>query len=261
MDEIKDTQRTDSVSRYIEQHVVRTNPFGENRAAERAYRRAERISAGLHMITNHISPEEPLRIQLRNSATRMLSHVLELRDNMRSAHSQSVAGLQSSIRYLISLVRILSVSGFVSQQNAATVVEALDELGNYIVASQRSILSENVSLSREDLIDVRVPVQGPRSPRTLKDTSDTKPLRDKVIVKDSANTSYKAGDSLAALSVRVQNILDILKAGGSLGIKDISANLPEYSEKMIQRELLDLVSRGAIKKTGLKRWSKYSLVA
>ncbi|TSC61566.1 MAG: hypothetical protein Athens041674_722 [Parcubacteria group bacterium Athens0416_74] len=261
MDEIKDIQRTDSVSRFIDQHSVRTNPFGENRAADRAYRRAERIAAGLHMLTNHISEQEPVRSEVRSTASLVLLDVLKLRDEMRSAHSHSVAELQGRVRYLISMVRIMGVSGFVSQQNATTVIEALDELGTYVIASQRSMLSENISLSREDLIDVRMPTYRPVQPRPVKDMSDIKDTKDVHLIKDSHETSVRNGDSVGALSVRVQSILEILKVGGSLGIKDISANLPEYSEKMIQRELLELVTRGAIKKTGLKRWSKYSLVA
>lgn len=261
MDEIKDIQRTDSVSRFIDQHSVRTNPFGENRAADRAYRRAERIAAGLHMLTSHISDQEPVRSEVRSAAALVLSDVLKLRDEMRSAHSHSVAELQGRIRYLISLVRIMSVSGFVSQQNATTVIEALDELGTYIVASQRSVLSENISISREDLVDVRMPTYRPVQSRNVRDMSDVKDIKDNTATKDNRDVSNNSGDSIGNVSVRVQSILEILKVGGSLGIKDISANLPEYSEKMIQRELLDLATRGAIKKTGLKRWSKYSLVA
>lgn len=261
MDEIRDIQRTDSVSRSIDQHTVRMNPFGENRAADRAYRRAERIAAGISLLTNHIPKDEPVRAHTRSAASLMLSDALKLRDEMRSPHSQFVAELQGRIRYLISLVRIMAVSGFISQQNASTVIEALDELGTYIAAAQRSILSENISLSREDLVDVRASSFRAASGKSLKDTSDIKDVRDTSGVKDSGVVSENKSNSLDVLSVRVQSILEILKVGGSLGIKDITANLPEYSEKMIQRELLELVSKGKVKKVGLKRWSKYSLVA
>jgi hypothetical protein len=74
-------------------------------------------------------------------------------------------------------------------------------------------------------------------------------------VKVSAPRPVKAG----SLSLRSQTILDILRTGGSLGIKDIAANLPEYGEKTIQRELVTLVSQGKVKKLGLKRWSRYSI--
>ncbi len=261
MDEIKDTQRTESLSRFIEQHSVRTNPFGENRAADRAYRRAERIAAGLHLLTNHLSQEEPSRGRVRSIATGLLDDALAMRDEMRSTNSQAVAGFLSKVRYLISLVRIMAVSGHVSQANASVVIEALDELGGFVVASQRSILSENVSLTREDLTDVRATSFRIPHASPVKDASNTKDTGDSRKISDANETSVAQGETIGTMSGRVQSILEILKVGGSLGIKDISANLPEYSEKMIQRELLDLVSRGAVRKTGLKRWSRYSLAA
>jgi hypothetical protein len=161
-----------------------------------------------------------------------------------------------TIRHLISLVRILSVSGFTSTQNTATMIEALDELGNFLTASQRSVLSENVTITRDELVDVHVVSSAQKTfPRirrdreiTLKDNSDSSDMH-------VSNKGVAKGD----VSVRIQSILDILSSGGSLGIKDIAANLPEYSEKMIQRELLELTSQGKIRKTGLKRWSRYAI--
>jgi DNA-binding HxlR family transcriptional regulator len=52
----------------------------------------------------------------------------------------------------------------------------------------------------------------------------------------------------------------VLRSQGELGIKDVVSNLPEYSEKMIQRELAELVAAGRVKKTGLKRWSRYTYI-
>lgn len=264
MDDIKDIQKTDTVSRFMDSHNVRTNPFGDNRAAERAYRKAERISAALYLLTNHIPSSESIREAVRSETHQLLDSVLRLRDEMRAAQSSAVHGLQMRLRHLISLVRILSVAGNISMQNAGTAIEALDELGNFLVASQRSILSENITLSRDELMDVHGPSIAQRTTSPVRSTKD---VREPVIVKDIGAISdiSKASDKNTngqdAVSVRVQSILEILRVGGSLGIKDIAANLPEYSEKMIQRELLDLAAKGSIRKIGLKRWSKYSLAA
>lgn len=259
MDSIRDTHRTGQQAGLIEGQDVRTNPFGGNRAAERVYRRAERIAAGVYVLTNHISSSEPTRIHARETAASMLNDALDLRDQMRTQFSRAVIDLQSRIRYLISLVRIMAVSGFISEANASVVIEALDELGNFISASQRSPLSERISLTREDLTDARI--QSSRTTaRDLKDTPFVKDIKDEKDIGTHRDMSKKIGPAEnGQLTVRVQNIFEILRTGGPLGIKDISAHLPEYSEKMIQRELLDLVSRGAVRKTGLKRWSKYSL--
>lgn len=255
MDDIKDTQKTNSVSRFFDDTTVKTNPFGENRAADRAYRRSERIVAAIYLLTNHIPESESIRSTIRDTSQQLLASILAMRDEMRAPESRSVHALQSSIRLLISLVRILHVSGFTSAQNTSTLMDALDELGNFLTASQRSVLSENVAISRDELVDVHTmshvskPVARIQRERNvaIKDTANGTP--------DASMSNRSKGDS----SVRVQSILDVLASGGALGIKDIAANLPEYSEKMIQRELLELTTRGRITKEGLKRWSKYSL--
>lgn len=254
MDEVKDVQKTDSISRFIDAHTVRTNPFGENRAGDRAYRRAERIASAIHLLTNHINSGEPVSSTIRAGAIDLLQETLRLKDEMRAPQSGALAGVQSRIRHLISLVRILTVSGYISMQNATTMVEALDELGNFMHASQRSVLSESLAVSRDDLLDVGTAPLRPA--RTVKD---------KVIVSETRSVSATAiasntdSSGNGQLTVRAQSIMDILQSGGVMGIKDICSNLPEYSEKMIQRELLELVEAGKVKKTGLKRWSRYCL--
>jgi hypothetical protein len=238
--------------------VVRTNPFGDNRAGERAYRRAERIVAALFLLTNHIPHTEPLRATIRSEAVALLERILGVRDEMRSPQSTAVLQVRASLRKLISLVQILGVSGAVSAENADTIIRALDELGNFFVVSQKSVLSESVVFSQEEFLDVHAALPRSTAPRRQKDIKDTHEGRGGVGIErgvDVSDVSQKGGDT----SVRKQSIVEIVRAGGTLGIKEIASNLPEYSEKMIQRELLDLVSSGRVKKTGDKRWSRYSI--
>lgn len=258
MEDIKDIQRTDNISRFLDSYSVRTNPFGENRAAERAYRRAERMVAALYLLTNHIPVSEGAKGDLRSHANGLLAQVLTLKDDMRSPQSIAVQQVTATIRHLISLVRVLTISGYVSISNAETMVAALDDLGNFLVSSQRSILAENITIHRDEFIDTREATRT-RVVQAIKDTRGVSVITDTQIVKDVGDASVITNSS--SMSVRVQNILDILRSGGSLGIKDIAANLPEYSEKMIQRELLELVKHGKVKKMGLKRWSRYSIAA
>lgn len=262
MDDVKDIQKTDQVSRFLDNHPVRTNPFGENKTGERAYRRAERIVAALHLLTNHIKESEPIRPSIRAEANTLLGEVLNMRDEMRAAQSRAAQEVQISLRKLISYVRILTVSGFISMQNAGTMIEALDELGSFLVASRRTALSESFVLSREELLDARhmpsvrqsVSVTQ-QSPALMSDTKDTAGKR------EESNTAVRMSNGGADHNVRAQQILAILRESGVLGIRELAAHLPEYSEKMIQRELASLTSRGEVKKTGLKRWSRYEVAA
>lgn len=252
MDESNDKQRSTQLSQFFGGQSVQTNPFGANQSADRAYRRAERILAALYLITNHIPSTELLRVSIRSGALTMLERLLSLRDGMRAVDSEHVEACRASIRYLISLVRMLSVAGFVSIQNANIVTEGLDELGRFLSASKNSALSESVSLSRKDLMDIHG--------LSLKDVKDIIVVKDRLRIKDNVKMSERTIDS-RELSTRELSIIEILRAGGNLGIKDIASNLPEYSEKMIQRDLVRLVGAEQVKKTGLKRWSRYSIAA
>ncbi len=267
MDNKKDIQKTENISHFVDKQTIRTHPFGDNKMGERAYRRAERLVAAIHLLTNHIDQDEPIRRIVRESSAGILADILGLRDEMRTVGSLKTHSIESSVRHLISLVRILAVSGFVSFENADVLTDALDDLGAFIETSRRSVLSENIRLSREDLLDVRDAAR-----ESIKDIKDKDNVKDRIVIKDIPMTpidvSYKkdtnnGGQNTTTnrMNRRMEGILEVLRIGTDLGIKDIGVNLPEYSEKMIQRELADLIALGYVKKLGFRRWSRYALAA
>jgi hypothetical protein len=270
MDDLRDIRKPDSLSRFLDNHIVRTSPFGRNASGEKSYRRAERLVAALHLVTSHVKEDEPVRRSVRATAITLLSDVLALRDEMRTTNSPKIRTAQSTIRELISLVRMLAVSGLVSIQNADIIVEAVDELGNFLNLSQRTQLSENIALSRESLLSGGL-IAEKKTPQSVKDSSlstahivnkDTSDINitDNSYVKDNLrDTDSRVSRTGEALSTRSREILSVLQSSGEVGIRDISSNLPEFSEKMIQRELASLVLAGRVKKTGLKRWSRYAI--
>lgn len=58
---------------------------------------------------------------------------------------------------------------------------------------------------------------------------------------------------------RRDRILDVIIDKQEVAIKDISDIVSDCSEKTIQRELNDLIKDNKIKKTGDRRWSRYSI--
>lgn len=245
---IKDSQDVSNVLLILDSHTIRTNPFGANVTGENSYRRAERISAALHLVTNHVPEEEPLRSIIRNKGLELLSVILELRSGFRGPASEKGQSVLVAIRELISLTRLLAVSGYISVQNANAIAEALDELGSLMVVSQRSALAEQLTISHEQLI----PPTAPAFSRHERTPSIPRPPRRSV-------SSGDTGTNVSGTQ-RAERIMDILKLGGMLGIRDIAANLPQYSEKMVQRELAELVTAGKVRKVGAKRWSRYQLL-
>jgi len=253
MDIRKDIQKTENISRFVDKQTLKSHPFGDNKMGEKAYRRAERLVAAIHLLTNHLDPQEPLRRTIRESAVNMLMQTLGLRDEMRTVGSQKTVSVEVSIRHLISLTRILAVAGYVSFENADVLTDGLDDLAYFIETSKRSSLSESVRLSREEMLN-NVLEERPSFIKDIKDKAS--------IIKD--NTASNKTDSIntaSNLNKRMQGIVEVLRNNADLGIKEIGLNLPEYSEKMIQRELAELVSQGLVTKTGLRRWSRYTLAS
>jgi hypothetical protein len=255
MDNQKDLQKTDGVVKFLDYQTLKSSPFGDNRVGERLYRKAERIASAVVLLTNHIRAEDTLRNEARRSAVDVLSVILNIRDEMRSQNSSEVTVLKMSVRRLISLIRLLGISGQISLQNAEIVTEALDELSSFLNASRRSALSETVSISREDLSDVR------ESQRFMQERAGERVQKDAPETKDMESAVGTDKKQPLRMSTRTQAIVEVLRTHGELGIRDVASNLPEYSEKMIQRELADLVDAGKVKKTGLKRWSRYAYIS
>ncbi len=267
MDEIRDIKKTDQLSRFLDSRVVRTNPFGANISGEKAYRRAERIVAGLHLLTSHVPEGEAVRQMVRKTGLQLLVEMLALRDEMRISVSPKTKAVQASVRGLVSLTRILAISGYISFQNADIVSEALDELGSFLDTSQRSALSESIAFSKDDFLGagmaghkITVPLRPHGTHSYERRRADTvSDIKDIEVKKDKQEEMSVKARRVEGTNPRAQNILDMLRSGGTLGIRDIASNLPEYSEKMIQRELAQLVAKGTVNKIGSKRWSRYSL--
>lgn len=258
MDDSRDLQRANNLSKYVDGHPVRTTPFGGNKAAERLYSRCERISIAIYLLTSHISEAEPLKLRIRSAAIHLLDSALDLKEEMRSLESSSVTDFMRAIRSLISLCRTSAAAGYVSLNNADILTAALDEVGLFVSASQRSNFAEHIALTKDDLIGQVGPLSETSRMSFIKDIKDRKSVRDTA----SKTPSSHMSDSISShvpLSSRSQAIMQILISGREFGIKEICANLPEYSEKMIQRELAELVEAGKVKKEGSKRWSRYSL--
>lgn len=262
MDDGRSLRNTDQLSRFLDGHVIRTSPFGQNSAGEKLYRRAERLVAALHLLTNHVSADEPVRSALRKDSLQLLARLMTVRDEMRVANSSKARSVYASLREIISLVRVLSISGHISIQNADVLIEALDELGGALRSSERTPLSENVLLEKEDFSLsagslVRSPFLAPA--RRVKDISDKLIQKDNMSKKDEAVSDTSSG--VDSLNARSEAVLEVLRGQGALGIRDIASHLPEYSEKMIQRELATLALKKRVQKTGAKRWSRYSIVS
>lgn len=255
MEQGKNSDKVSLMLNVLDLEAGMGTPFGKNTLGDNAYRRAERIAAAVHLLTDHISETEPLRMEVRRVATNLLNSVLELRRGFRSSGGEALSSVQAEVTHIVSLVRLLTVVGIVSAANAEVLIAGLSDLSS-VFETQRAHMSEDVSLSREGLMPKPRIIQHSRQHNPEKRTA----VKDIFEIKDNTSISDKKQTRDNVSFSKSKGLIMFLKQGGSYGIKDISIHMPEYSEKTIQRMLAELVSGGVVKKEGDKRWSKYALI-
>lgn len=249
----KDNERTQSIFPYN----VRSNPFGNNISAEKAYRRAERIAAALYLLTKHVSDKEPLKNSVRSASQQLLKDILDLRSGFRlDADAAGTSRLHARVRETISLSQLLAIAGYISRENADMVTRALEELSQFVDVSGTTQLAERITFTREDLlIDQTI-----RMPARHQDSPAGKPHAvsgGQITPEKDSQTDKGPHVPKGSMSSRKAAILDVLRDGKKMGIRDIASFIVGVSEKTVQRELVALILEGVLKKEGKKRWSRY----
>jgi len=230
------------------------------------YRKTTKICSATYMVSDLIKDTEPLKWQLRKYALAVVSIRNFLSD-------QAVFyTLEEGLLELDALLELAKVSRTVSDMNAYLLQNEIRKLlgeikerskeGFYIAELGPNFFEtpKPAAVSFEELLAS----QTPNRPE-----ENYKGHKRQDVRYDFYNTKSTPESNRASLPVitpnsdqkghRKDEILKIVRAGGSVIIKDITESIKDCSEKTIQRELISLVDQGILKRTGERRWSRYSL--
>lgn len=242
------------------------NPFGQNTAAEIAYKKTERVVLATHLVTNFVPKNESVRDSIRTAAQSLLPKVLELREGLRSAGPNRTTDICASIRNILSLLDVIHASGYISDMNLEVLKFAYADLARFLRKSEDGKAAESLELQEEFFTPTTVVSQGhidKGQKSIIKDKTVTDIVKDSKSVKDKGDSKGHRPQSVRSkrkLKSRRIAILDVITKKSPVHIKDIAAEVTDCSEKTIQRELAALVRDGVVKKEGSKRWTTYSLV-
>jgi len=247
MPDKKDTQSGKYEILSVFSNETKTNPFGRNVTAHRAYRRVERIAAVAYVLTRNVSDNEPLKTKVREASHALVAATADLEQGFRPSQDSVREKIEMQAHVLGTLIRLLALGGYISSQNMNLTLEALDDLVVFLRQSRHSLLSEKNPLTKGDLSPLEA--NGAEAMPTTR--------------QPAAHSQHKAESEPQVRTVkhgsRQETILTLLRKSGALGIKDIAAHLTDCGEKTVQRELAALVEQKKLKKEGEKRWSKYTL--
>lgn len=231
------------------------------------YKKTEKLVAGLYMVSNLIPESDPVKGHVRDAGLSLLSQAISFGTVNSNERDEYAHAISATTLHIISLLEISFYAGHISAMNHRVLKREFSWLLDFIEKREKLVkekngfvLSENFFSTPEKYIVQQTPTQSKEAEQFKGHTNQSSQVKyghqngygnrvPKPVIKDIGERK----DS------RKAQILSLLKKEDNLTIKDFSKVIPDCSEKTIQRELLQLVSEGVLKKVGERRWSKYSL--
>ncbi|TRZ51100.1 hypothetical protein D4R99_04855 [bacterium] len=250
-------------------------------------KKAEKLATALYLVTGFLSDNEPIKWGIREGGIAILTDLSSFNTETLSNRQQCIKKIMSDIERITSLLEIAAVARFVSEMNIAILKEEYLSLGQSLGTNKKNGLEESFVFGREFFSTrgtTHSSVSGEKKPESfykgqVKDSLSDNPLsfqqkteRSPVFYENvlSDNSEKKQNRPLEMgitdlskntleRGTRRELILSLVREKGELSIKDITAHFSDCGEKTIQRELAALVVNNVLKKTGDRRWSRYSL--
>ncbi|MEK7609809.1 MAG: hypothetical protein AAB470_01660 [Patescibacteria group bacterium] len=229
------------------------------------FKKTEKITAALYLVSGLLKDDEPMKWELRDHGMELLSSSFIASSNVPGDKSSIIQSLFSSALETISLLNVARISNMISEMNHILLVKEIDN----IVGMLRDRLAENAEnagyvLSENFFRTGDMFASGFKMGGKLPMINNQGPIKDRAsfenpISSDKLRFSKGHENNQVKKTQRQESIINVLKGQSNLTIKDFSKVIKDCSEKTIQRELIELMDRGVVKKEGERRWSRYSL--
>lgn len=231
------------------------------------HKKIEKIVAALHLITNLMEDKDPIKWDIRKIG----SELLNLSATSREIPSFYKSGISEKIKQKIfeavSLLEVAMFANLISSMNVSVLKREFSGLlGN--IEEMENKAQRNTNPFEKNFFESEMPELLEKeienslrtnSPKDIKDNIET--VEEKTFRTEKSQLQLKEFSPVSVKkNQRKSIIINLLKRKREVMIKDIVGLINNCSEKTIQRELLSLVEEGVLKKSGERRWTKYSLV-
>lgn len=236
-------------------------------------KKIEKIVSAVYLVSDVMDQKSPLVSELRTHSLELINAIYALLSRSGFNSADDISRVFARLEKLISLIRIGTSTTAISVMNGDILLVELDKLAQ-VIASDIAELLENEQAPKprnatlrtatipnavladdafEDLLDRYY------SKRHQNDIKTTL-LNQNDIINDigSIKTTFQNDIEKYPYKIdRKQDILDAIKSRRISTLPDIKSLVKNCSDKTLQRELVNLVEMGLIKKEGNKRWTTY----
>ncbi len=234
-----------------------------NNKAIMAFEKTRNIASAVYLITDLMPDKDPLRTKLREVAIETVTIAVSGKGAVALDSRVVSRVLSPKLASMIYLMDVALASGLLSDRNHRLISVELSKLVEHVnlshkVKSVSQVLEEGFSgfsrtknpQSREFLRPLEGRESGGYPHKGHNGQSGTQDLS----FTEQGSNPFNNGDE------RKKMILKTLEGGKIMSVRDLMSVIKNVSEKTIQRDLVSMVKDKTVKKTGEKRWSKYSLV-
>lgn len=226
------------------------------------FKKTEKITSGLYLVSGLLKDDEPIKWEIRDKGMDLLSASFNASNSVPGDKNYVIQSLFTAALETISLLNVAKISNLISDMNHSLLVKEIDQvvklLKDRLVENAESaglVLSEQFfrtpSLFTTDFkVSDKSVFSGKKVDIPLNERKNKRKLSD--IDSSHSVVEVKKAD-------RRENIINVLKERSNLTVKDFTKVIKDCSEKTIQRELVEMVKIGLVKKEGERRWSRYSL--
>lgn len=224
------------------------------------FKKSEKIASALYLVSSLLKDEEPIKWELRDKGMDLLSSSFTASSAVPGDKNAVIQSIFTAALETLSLLNVAHISHLISEMNHRILVREIDMVVN-LLKDRLVANAENAGYVLSEQF-FKTPDLFSSGFKNIGDAQAAgREYRDKGQVKKAIGPGVSQGqkDSAIKKTQRQDLIINVLKGHGNLTIKDFSKVITDCSEKTIQRELLELVDKGVVKKEGERRWSRYSL--
>ncbi len=208
----------------------------------------EAISRAIYLITDLFRNDEPLKMSLRRVSVDCVENDTKV----------------ESFYKLISLIKLSLDMDLITRMNADILLRVINDQISIL-----NIKSNKVDVDIKDILDAKhdevevkdkeiIVLENKDKVHAVEDIKIEKKVSSITINNNTQNIKTINNISMD-IGSRRKRILEIVRSRGAVTINEFIESIKGCSSKTIQRELTSLVLSGTLKKTGERRWSKYSL--
>lgn len=184
--------------------------------------RIQKITEAVYRVTDLLHEKEPVKWEIRKRALSIFTELTSFQNKHLLERKAGFEKIENSINQLTALFSLFSENKTISGVNFGILKQEYE--------SAKSSMS--------------IPQEKSQKAKKLQ----------------PARIGQSIGRANGHIDSRKTRILDIIKQRKEITVGELSGVFTEYSGKTIQRDLLEMVNKGLLKKQGDKRWRKYMLV-